>query len=102
MGQSTSLVVRTNPANRGPFPLTVSIDGLAWPQLAGYPASMPEVTGKQIEAEARRILREKIKRMPWHEGCSREERRRRIEADVDRWWHLEVEEATRRLLDKLR
>ncbi len=74
--------------------------GLAWPQLAGYAAPMPEVTEKQIEAEARRILREKIKRMPWHQGCSPEERKRRIEADVDRWWHLEVEEATRRLLDK--
>ncbi len=73
---------------------------MAWPQLAGYPASMPAVTEKQIEAEARRILREKIKRMPWHEGCSPEERRRRIEADVDRWWYLEVEEATRQLLDK--
>ncbi len=62
---------------------------------------MPEVTEKQIEAEARRIHRAKIKRMPWHQGCSPEERKRRIEADVDRWWHLEVEEATRRLLDKL-
>jgi hypothetical protein len=61
---------------------------------------MPEVTEKQIEVEARRILREKIKRMPWHEGCSPEERKRRIEVDVDRWWYLEVEEATRRLLNK--
>ncbi len=62
---------------------------------------MPEVTEKQIEAGARRILREKIKRMPWHQGCSPEERRRRIEADVDQWWHLEAEEATRRLKERL-
>ncbi len=82
-------------------PMSGLFAGLAWLQFANYPASMPEVTEKQIEAEARRILRAKIKRMPWHGGCSPEERRRRIEADVDRWWHLEAEEATRRLLDKL-
>ncbi len=80
---------------------SVPLSGLAWLHLASYPALMPEVTEKQIEIEARRNLREKIKRMPSHQGCSPEERRRRIEADVDRWWHLEVEEATRRLLDKL-
>ena len=62
---------------------------------------MPEPTIKQIEAEARRILRAKIKRLPWHPGCSPEERRRRIEADVEVWWHLEVREAARRLRDRL-
>jgi hypothetical protein len=51
--------------------------------------------------EARRILRGKIGRMPWHQGCSPEERRRRIEEDVDRWWFLEVKEAARRLRDRL-
>ena len=61
---------------------------------------MPEVTQQQIEVEARRILREKIKRMPWHAGLTPEERQHRIEADVDRWWHLEIEEAARRLLSK--
>ncbi len=74
--------------------------GLAWQRVAGYPAPMPEVTEKQIEAEARRILREKIKRMPWHQGCSPEERRRRIEADVETWWHLEAGEAARRLAER--
>ncbi len=82
-------------------PMSGLFAGLAWLQFASYPASMPEVTEKQIEAEARRILRAKIKRMPWHAGCSPEERRRRNEADVDRWWHLEVEDATRRLPDRL-
>ncbi len=62
---------------------------------------MPEATEKQIEAEARRILRAKINRFPWHQGCSPEERKRRIEADVDRWWHLEIEEAAWRLHDRL-
>ncbi len=62
---------------------------------------MPDPSPKRIEMEARRILREKLKRIPWHQGCSPEERKRRIEADVDRWWHLEVEEAARRLRDRL-
>jgi IS5 family transposase len=53
-----------------------------------------------VEAEARRILRAKIERLPWHSGCSPEERRRRIEADVDQWWHLEFLVAARRLLDR--
>jgi hypothetical protein len=73
---------------------------LAWPQLAGYSVLMPEVTQKQIEIEARRILREKIKRMPWHAGLTPEERKHRIEADVDRWWHLEIQAAARRLHDR--
>lgn len=44
---------------------------------------MPKVTDKRIEAEARRVLGEKISRFPWHQGCLPDERRRRIEADVD-------------------
>jgi hypothetical protein len=62
---------------------------------------MPELTNKQVEAEARRILRAKIKAMPWHADLPPEERKRRIEADVERWWHLEVKEAAKRLLDRL-
>ena len=54
----------------------------------------------QVEAEARRILRAKIKAMPWHAGLPSEERKRLIEADVERWWHLEVKEAARRLRDR--
>ncbi len=61
---------------------------------------MPGVTDKQIEIEARRILRAKIKRLLWHPGCSPEEGRRRIEADVDQWWHLEFMAAARRVLDR--
>ncbi len=61
---------------------------------------MPEVTERQIEIEARRILREKIKRMPWHAGLPPEERKRLIEADIDRWWHLEIAEAARRLKER--
>jgi hypothetical protein len=49
---------------------------------------MPEATQRRIEVEARRILRDRIKRMPWHTGLPPEERKRLIEADVERWWFL--------------
>ncbi len=63
---------------------------------------MPEVTQRQIEVEARRILRDKIKRMPWHTGLPPEERKRLIEADVERWWFLEADEAARRLRGRIK
>ena len=61
---------------------------------------MLPLPNKRIEMEARRILREKIKRMPWHAGLPPEERKRRIEADVEVWWHLEVREAAKRLRER--
>ena len=62
---------------------------------------MPGITEKQVKTEARRILRAKIKAMPWHAGLPPEKRNRLIEADVDRWRHLEGKEAARRLLERL-
>ncbi len=59
---------------------------------------MPEITPAEIEAEARALLREKIRRMPWHQGLSPEERDRRIEEDVERYWPTLVEEAARQLV----
>ena len=47
---------------------------------------MPEITSKEIEDEARALLREKIQRMPWHQGLRPQERERRIEDDVERYW----------------
>ncbi len=61
---------------------------------------MPDVTDRRIEMEARRILRAKIKRMPWYAGLPPEERKRLIEPDVGRWWFLEVKEAARRLRER--
>jgi hypothetical protein len=60
---------------------------------------MPEITPAEIEAEARTLLRERIRRMPWHQGLSPDERARRIEEDVERYWPTLVEEAARRLVD---
>jgi hypothetical protein len=39
--------------------------------------------------------------MPWQSGLPPAERKRLVQEDVDRWWHLEVAEAARRLLDRL-
>jgi hypothetical protein len=61
---------------------------------------MSDPDQQHIEAEARRILRETIQRMPWHQNLPHEERRRRIETDVDTWWYLKIEEATRRLKER--
>ena len=61
---------------------------------------MSEITPAEIETEARALLREKIRCMPWHQGLSPEERDRRIEEDVERYWPTLVEEAARRLVDR--
>ncbi len=55
----------------------------------------------ELATGSRRILRAKINAMPWHVGLPPEKRKRLIGADVDRWWHLEVKEAARRLLERL-
>jgi hypothetical protein len=39
-----------------------------------------------VEAEARRLLRELITRLPWYAWMSAAERAKRIEEDVDHWW----------------
>ena len=60
---------------------------------------MPEITPAENEAEDSALLREKIRRMPWHQGLSPDERARRIGEDVERYWPTLVEEAARRLVD---
>ncbi len=61
---------------------------------------MPEITTAEIEAEARALLREKIRQMPWHQGLPPAERDRRIEEDVEHYWPTMVEEAARRLVHR--
>ena len=53
-----------------------------------------------IEAEARSIIRKRIQDVGWYPRASKEERKRLIEQDVDRHWHLLLHEAARRLADK--
>ena len=62
---------------------------------------MATISNDEVEAEARSLLREQIGRSPWfREGLSDDERRERIRLEVDVWWHLKVEEAARRLIDR--
>ena len=60
---------------------------------------MSDAPTDPVEAEARRLLRELITRLPWFPRLSADERAKRIEEDVDRWWLLMIEEAAERLAD---
>jgi hypothetical protein len=53
----------------------------------------------EVEAEARRLLRELITRLPWYAGMSTAERAKRIEEDVDHWWQIKIVEAAERLAE---
>ncbi len=62
---------------------------------------MPGISNDAVEAEARALLREQIERSHWfREGLTAAQRRSRIQLEVDAWWHLKVEEAARRLIDR--
>ena len=62
---------------------------------------MPTVSNDEVEAEARAILRDQIDRSPWfREGLTDVERQERIQREVEAWWHLKVEEAAHRLIDR--
>ncbi len=62
---------------------------------------MPTISNDEVEAEARALLREQIERSPWfREELSENERQERISLEVDAWWHLKVEKAAQRLIDR--
>ena len=48
------------------------------------------------------MLREIIERSDWYPTLRREERELLIQQDVDRHWHLMIDEARRRLLQGIR
>jgi hypothetical protein len=52
---------------------------------------------KEIEARARAMLRETIERSGWYPTLRGEERKRLIERDVERHWHLMTAEARKAL-----
>ncbi len=60
---------------------------------------MSDAPADEVEAEARRLLRELITRLPWYPGLSAAERAKRIEEDVDHWWQLKIVEAAERLAE---
>ena len=62
---------------------------------------MATLDSKEIEAEARRLLRKQIERSAWfRNGMTEDERRVRIAQEVDAWWHLKIEEAMHRLRER--
>ncbi|MBQ0821924.1 hypothetical protein KBI52_17165 [Microvirga sp. HBU67558] len=61
---------------------------------------MANIGPDQVEAEARALLKEAIERSGWYPILSGAERDKRIEQDVERYWHLMAQEAARRLLDR--
>ena len=58
---------------------------------------MTSVPADQVEAEARRLLRERIERLPWYPRLSPSERKAAIQADVDRYWRTMQPEAVQML-----
>ena len=49
----------------------------------------------EIEREARRLLRDRIERLPWYPRLSPSEREAAIQADVDRYWRIMQPDALR-------
>ena len=49
---------------------------------------MTSAFADQVEAEARRLLRERIERLPWYPHMKPAEREATIKADVDRYWRV--------------
>jgi hypothetical protein len=55
-----------------------------------------------VEREARRILRQRIERLPWYPRMSPSEREAAIKADVDRYWRIMQSEAVQALHERHR
>ncbi len=60
---------------------------------------MSDALADPVEAEARRLLRELITRLPWYPRLSAAQRAKRIEEDVDHWWQIKIVEAAERLAE---
>ena len=58
---------------------------------------MTSATADQVEVEARRLLRERIERLPWYPRMKPHEREAAIKADVDRHWRVMQPEAVQSL-----
>jgi hypothetical protein len=58
---------------------------------------MAKTLDDEIEAEARAMMREAIGRSGWYPNLREKEREILIVQDVDRHWHLMIEEARKRL-----
>jgi primosomal protein N'' len=55
------------------------------------------MTDQEIEALARAMMRETIDRSGWYPLLQGKFRQERIDQDVERYWHLMIQDARRRL-----
>jgi hypothetical protein len=62
----------------------------------------PTLRDEEIEAEARAILRKMIEDSGWYPTLRGEERRKRIEQDIDLHWPLMIRDAMKRLEQRTR
>ena len=58
---------------------------------------MTSTLADPVEAEARRLLWERITRLPWYPRMKPAEREAAIKADVDRYWRIVQPEAVQAL-----
>ncbi len=56
-----------------------------------------DAPAEAIEAEARALLRNQLLQSAWYPNMSATKRRAQIEQDVERYWHLNTTETTRRV-----
>jgi hypothetical protein len=61
---------------------------------------MTSVFADHVERDARRILRQRIERLPWYPRMSPSEREAAINADVDRYWRVMQPEAVQSLHER--
>lgn len=61
--------------------------------------SMSEITDDEIEAEARAMVRRMIESSGWYPALRGEFRQQRIEQDIERMWHLMINDA-RKVLEQ--
>ena len=61
---------------------------------------MAAATPEEIEAQARRLLRDQLEGSAWFRNGTTREPRKRIDQEVDAWWHLKIEEAADHLAER--
>ncbi len=61
---------------------------------------MATISNGEVEALARQLLREQLECSPWfRQGLSERQRMKRIQLEVDAWWHLMIPEASQQLVE---
>ncbi len=64
-------------------------------------STINDADAEAIEAEARSLLRQQLRESAWYPHMPDTKRLKLIEQDVERYWHLKVTEAAKRVLERL-